>query len=390
MGRRADHPGHIQERGESSYRVTLRIQGERKRYTVKGSRRDAENFARTKYQELERRTRRGGADAIAGKTFVSDLLDRFERDEIPTLAAGTQESYGAAVKIFRLYFVDQRGDPELEQLGRADIKGFLSWRKGFSLRKGRDNVSAHTVACDLRVLHRMLNYAVDLELVSYNAASRVKAPKPDERTPVILSPDEFHRLLEAAGREDRPMLWLYLLLLSETGLRSASEALHLRWEDIDLQEGFLQVRSGRDGHRTKTGKSRWVPLTPRLRAALQEHAARFRMATYDGKRSPWVFHQTRTRAKYQAGDRRKSFRTAFEAARRRAKLPADLRQHDLRHRRVTTWLAEGANPVHVKEAVGHASLATTMKYTHLAREHLRSLVDQGDDERRRMKEDLGA
>ncbi len=51
-------------------------------------------------------------------------------------------------------------------------------------------------------------------------------------------------------------------------------------------------------------------------------------------------------------------------------------QHDLRHRRVTTWLAEGKNPVHVKEAMGHADLATTMGYTHLAKEHLRSLVEQ--------------
>lgn len=49
-------------------------------------------------------------------------------------------------------------------------------------------------------------------------------------------------------------------------------------------------------------------------------------------------------------------------------------EHDLRHRRVTTWLAEVANPVHVKEAVGHSDLRTTMGYTHLAREHLKSLV----------------
>jgi site-specific recombinase XerD len=53
----------------------------------------------------------------------------------------------------------------------------------------------------------------------------------------------------------------------------------------------------------------------------------------------------------------------------------DMSASALRHRRVTTWLAEGKNPVHVKEALGHADLATTMGYTHLAREHLRSLVE---------------
>ena len=40
--------------------------------------------------------------------------------------------------------------------------------------------------------------------------------------------------------------------------------------------------------------------------------------------------------------------------------------------------AAGANPVHVKEAVGHADLRMTMHYTHLSREHLRSLVDGGN------------
>ena len=54
----------------------------------------------------------------------------------------------------------------------------------------------------------------------------------------------------------------------------------------------------------------------------------------------------------------------------RAKLPSDLHQHDLRHRRVTTWLAAGGDAVKVKEAMGHADLRTTMDYTHLVRENL--------------------
>ena len=67
---------------------------------------------------------------------------------------------------------------------------------------------------------------------------------------------------------------------------------------------------------------------------------------------------------------------AFKSPARRAKLPLDFNQHDLRHRRVTTWLVEGKNAVHVKEALGHADLATTMGYTHLVKEHVRGLVDQ--------------
>lgn len=55
----------------------------------------------------------------------------------------------------------------------------------------------------------------------------------------------------------------------------------------------------------------------------------------------------------------KSLYDAFKAAAKRAELSPDFVQHDLRHRRVTQWLAEEKNPVHVKEAVGHSDLRTT-------------------------------
>jgi site-specific recombinase XerD len=82
-----------------------------------------------------------------------------------------------------------------------------------------------------------------------------------------------------------------------------------------------------------------------------------------------------TRRHERAGERINCLRRGFEVAVKRAKLPADLHQHDLRHRRVTTWLAAGGDAVKVKEAMGHADLRTTMDYTHLVRENLRSLVD---------------
>ncbi len=70
-----------------------------------------------------------------------------------------------------------------------------------------------------------------------------------------------------------------MLSLGETGERCESETLWTQWEDVDLEEGFLKVVSGRNGHRTKGGKTRWVPMTPRLRQAMQEHFARYRFVT---------------------------------------------------------------------------------------------------------------
>jgi site-specific recombinase XerD len=108
-------------------------------------------------------------------------------------------------------------------------------------------------------------------------------------------------------------------------------------------------------------------MTPRLVAAMRDHFARFRFSGL-----LWVFDHTTKCRHYKA--RIHSLRASFKNAVRRAKLPAAFHAHDLRRRRVTTWLVECANPVHVREAMGHSDLRTTMVYTHLAREHLRSLV----------------
>ena len=119
-------------------------------------------------------------------------------------------------------------------------------------------------------------------------------------------------------------------------------------------------------------------MTPKLRQAMRAHFAQFRFATYNGQRTPWVFHHTTTRRRASAGERIGVLRRAFEGAVGRAKVSADIHQHDLRHRRVTTWLAAGADAVKVKEAMGHADLRTTMDYTHLVRDNLRSLVEAQD------------
>lgn len=283
--------------------------------------------------------------------------------------------------------MSELGDLAIDRVQAKHITSYLVWRRAHRLREdlprparvdgeefavGRTPVPLNnrTLQKDRAVLHRIFAIAERLELRDGNPVARVPPPKADGRDPVILSDDEYERLLTACGpASERPMLYLYALTLGETGVRCESEALFLRWEHVDLDGGFVWIASGENGHRTKSGKGRWVPMMPGLVTAMREHFARFRFAG-----SPWVFHHMSTRRHYKAGERIHSLRAAFKNAAHRAKLSAAFHAHDLRHRRVTTWLGEGANPVHVKEAMGHSDLRTTMVYTHLAREHLRALV----------------
>lgn len=372
MSRNKKAPGNFDRRGQG-WRWRVCIGGRRHAFLIKVTdRRDAETWARKKFDELGRMQDRAADGLPVGVTFT-DLLGHFERERLPLVAKGTADAYQDSLKPIRAYFVEELrvGDIPIERIRRAHVVGFLTWRRAHRL-DGEDPVSNRTLAKDRAVLHRMFEVALEQEWIDANPVAKVEKPKGDARQPVIITADQYEAFLAALTDQQ---VRLYALLCGETGCRCESEALWLRWEDVDLEGGFVTIVSGRDGHRTKGGRSRSVPLTARLRDALRSYFAAHRFAAYGDRRPEYVFHHTRTRRHHRAGDRVRSFRQGIVAAAAAAKLPDAWVMHDLRHRRITTWLAEGRSPVLVKEAVGHADLRTTMGYTHLAKEHLRALVE---------------
>jgi site-specific recombinase XerD len=371
------HPGTFEDRG-AYQRLILYVGGERHTFRCDTfDKKASAKFAREKHRELTEKLdkQKKGIDTTVR---FSGLLEQYERDELPMLAPGTERSYRDSFVPLREYFVTELGDPTLTDIGTRHVKGFLAWRIG-QRRVGKNNkassepLSNRTLQKDRAVLHRLLDFAYQLELVEGNPVARVEQPKADPRTPVLLTDDQFEKLLEKCA--PNAQLWLYTLTLGETGGRCLSEILHLRWEHVDLAEGFIEVRSeGRRKHRSKSGRSRFVPMTPRLLQAMKDHAARVRFATYHGKQSPWVFHHERDRRGCVAGERVKTMRTAFDTAQKAAGISDSFHRHDLRHRRVTSWLAEGQSATLVREALGHSDLRTTLGYAHLSRVHLKALV----------------
>lgn len=373
---RITHHGSIRKKGKS-YEIRLSVAGNRHSFMFTGTFTQAASYANTKYAELAEKYGRE-ARGLPGDMPFSELVKRFETEYMPGRAAGTQRSYSDALKPITRYFVEARKDPLVQHVGKGDVTAFISWRRGHRIQGERvitGTVSERTVQKDRTVLHTLLQYAVDLEVLDLNPVALTQALKVVRRPPALLSDEQYEAMLRECQTSRQPMLFLYALTLGESGARSESEALWLRWQDVDLDGGFVWIHSDPAAHETKGRKGRWVPMTARLQSAMREHFAQYRFARYDGKPTLWVFHHTSTKRHHLAGARIVSMREAFKGAARRAGLPARFGQHDLRHRRVTNWIAEGANPVHVKEAVGHSDLRTTMWYTHLTREHLRSLVD---------------
>jgi len=383
MPRDKNYPGYIEKRGPS-HRIELCVDGEYHRKTLSHStREEAEAEARRWYDELRQRSGLG----LPGPAPFSDLLARYKAAKLPDLAPNTRRTYGYSLDAAETYFVNSAGDPPAHTIRPGHVQGFLEWRRTHSPDgSGRKKpLSPRSLAKDRATLHAVFAYGETLEIVDANPVAKTDPPKGDGREPLILDADQYERLLAHCerGKSDPlgPMLRFYVLLLGETGMRCESEALWLRWEDVDAEAGFIHVETVRKGRRTKSGKSRMVPMTPRLRKAYREHMAAHRMKAYGTppERPKWVFHHPVERRRAKAGERIGSLRRGFNAALKRAELPEDLNQHDLRHRRVTTWLQEG-KPAHlVQKAMGHSDLRTTMGYEHLVAEDLRALVEPEEE-----------
>lgn len=195
--------------------------------------------------------------------------------------------------------------------------------------------------------------------VASNPPKAVGTPRRDRTLPRTLSVDEAAAVVEAKGREgalgtrDRALLEL----LYATGLR-VSELVGLRFEDVDLSA--RQVRTVGKGR-----KERVVPFgqpaAAALRAWLKARAA-FAPAARD---AGFVFLNARASRLTDRSVRRILDRAVLSAA-----VPRHASPHALRHSFATHLLAAGADLRSIQELLGHASLSTTQRYTHLDAERL--------------------
>lgn len=384
MPRTDSYPGSLDRRASGSWRWRVSIGGERRTETWEEGLTEAEaaRKARERYDQLAAQVARGdGAEAR-----LSRLIAVYKDQRMPGLAESTRRAYDVTLRAIRAYYGEDV-DPRIRDISRGDVKSFLSWRRvhGPDGSKRDKPLSGWALKRSLGALSVLFSEAVEREWIPANPTRRISVDA-EEHEPVILSPAEYEKLLDAAA--GRPMLRMFVLLAGEAGLRR-SEALDVRWTDLDLSAGFLEVVHGRDGRTTKGKRSRDVPMTTRLRSELREHAARYRMQLYGEPptRSPYVLHHVRPRGKSTKGDPFGQMDRGLATAAEAAGLPEEWRYHDLRHRRCTLWLAEGFSPEKVRRAMGHADLSTTLRYSHLVRSDLEEMV--GEDDRDKLADMVG-
>jgi integrase len=254
----------------------------------------------------------------------------------------------------------------LETSGRADRRGGLS---------------ARTVRYVYTILRAALADAVKHGRLSVNPTNRSTPPSPSEARPPEMqawTARELGRFLRWAEDRDRDLAMSWRLLAA-TGMRQG-EALALRWRDVDLEAGRLQVRRSvgvvknkglpeqfLEGP-TKTGQARVVDIDLDTVAALRAYRADRGLLALDLVRdgalvlgNPDGTHRH---------PERYSRRFMEQVAQARKALGEDLlpriRLHDLRHTHATLLLAAGEPVKVVSERLGHASATITLTvYQHV-------------------------
>ncbi|MFH1090241.1 MAG: tyrosine recombinase XerC [Pseudomonadota bacterium] len=271
----------------------------------------------------------------------------------------TARAYAGDVGLFFDFLSAEKGLTSLDRVTRHEVRAFL-----FKMRSQNQNVSLARKLSSLRTFFR---YLVREGRLRSNPALEVESPKTPKKRPKFLNVDEAFALMEAPDREtslglrDRAVLELAY----SSGLRAA-ELCGLDLGDLDLTEGLVRVMG-------KGRKERMVPVGSKAVEALREYlTVRPRLVNpRKAEDSQALFLGARGG---RLNDR--VLRRLVVDHVRKISLETGISPHALRHTFATHLLEAGADIRSIQEMLGHESLSTTQKYTHLNLDHLREVYDQ--------------
>lgn len=234
---------------------------------------------------------------------------------------------------------------------------------------GRNNPA--TVGRKLSAMRSFFKYLLRENLIENDPASGVVGPRIGKAIPVFLTVDEVFLLLETPGKNDRYMLRdkAIMEMLYSTGIRVA-ELVSRNLDDLDFDGEVLRVRGKGNkerlvpfGRPAKEAVHGWLPERERLIVA---RVSRGREAEKKA-----LFLNGR-------GGRltTRSVERLVRAYGERAGISQTVTPHALRHSFATHLLEMGADLRSVQELLGHASLSTTQRYTHLTLDHLNEVYDK--------------
>jgi integrase/recombinase XerC len=280
---------------------------------------------------------------------IGDFLDylTYERNVSPnTIAAYRDDLESFTGFLCDDYFTMARDQLELARVDHLAVRSYLA-------HLSRRKLSRSSMARHLSALRTFFKWLVREGAADANPARGVATPKREKHLPAVMQTSDVALLLEQADTSTtlglRDAAWLELMYAS--GLR-ISEVVGIDIDDLELRSRLVKVHG-------KGSKERIVPFGTKAEAALRAYIA-VRGELSDDPEEQAMF------VNYRGGRiTTRSVRRLFDGYLRKAALRSGISPHTMRHSFATHLLNAGADLRAIQELLGHASLSTTQKYTHL-------------------------
>ena len=265
-------------------------------------------------------------------------------------------------------FFHTNSDPQPDAIHTLHVRSYLKHLSDQGLKKT-------TLARKLACLKSFFRYALEEGRITHNPAAAVRSPRLGTHLPTVLTKDEAATLLDSPP----PQTWIQarnqamLETLYSSGAR-VSELVGLNWDDMDLETQFIRLRG-------KGKKERRVPIGTVAAEAILDYQRQLSPRDISkGKKAsngrpprsgpqPLFLNMRGGRLTTRSVER-------FLKQHTEDRFPKTVTPHTLRHSFATHLLDEGADLRAIQELLGHASLATTQKYTHVATDQLMSVYDR--------------
>ncbi len=258
-------------------------------------------------------------------------------------------------------YVSPSGSVEIEKADRMAIRKYMS----FLHRKNKKS----SIARKISTLRSFFKYLTREQVIACNPAKSVSTPKVEKTLPTTLTVDEAFRLMESpkslpeksseASKENRSRDRAILELLYSSGLR-VSELVGLNLDQLNSDLGIVRVMG-------KGRKERIVPVGMKALEALKIYLEE--RGVLRGE-DPIFINSFGGRLTTRSVGR------LIKKYTRHSGIFRKVSPHSLRHTFATHLLDAGADIREIQEMLGHASLSTTQKYTHVSMGRLMEVYDK--------------
>jgi len=362
--------GSVYRRKDGRWAASMTLEDHSRKYFYGETRKEV-------YEKLQKalHEQKQGTLLVGPQQTMKDYLEYWlEEVHKSKLRIGTYRSYRG---VLNCHLIPALGHIRLQKLTPQHVQSL------YSKKHTEEGLSPGRIRVIHIVLHKALNHAVRVNLVARNVCDQVELPREERYEGLALTPEQAQQLLQKV-REHR--LDALLTLAVTTGMR-IGEILSLRWQDVDLKAGLLQVRRtvGYYGKRgfvvgePKTDSSRrTIVLTDFLVEKLKLHrTSQLEMRLQAGL--AWVDNDL------VFCNKRGGFFPPPTIAYQFNKLLKDggfshMRFHDLRHSAATLLLSMGVSLKVVQEILGHSTISTTADiYSHTLLSMQKEAMNKMDD-----------